>query len=102
MEKSLSLGQKQLGDLLQTHSGIFHSVKTYSYNGFVHREIWQEVTAMCWSHLNSKINSSWWLNLRTILKAEQCMCMEVLGLLSTSPNSEFRQIWILITFPVPN
>lgn len=30
------------------------------------------------------------------------MRMEVLGLLSASPKSEFRQIWILITFPVPN
>lgn len=50
----------------------------------------------------AKINSSWWLNLRTILKAERYMRMEVLGLLSASPKSEFRQIWILITFPVPN
>lgn len=30
------------------------------------------------------------------------MCMEVLGLLTASPNSEFQQIWIPITFPVPN
>lgn len=30
------------------------------------------------------------------------MCMEVLGLLSASPNSEFQQIWILITFPILN
>lgn len=102
MEKSVPLGQKQLGDLLQTHLGIFHSVKTYSYSGFVHREIWQEIAAMCWSHLSCKINSSWWLNLRTILKVEQYMCMEVLGLLSASPNSGFWQIWILITFPIPN